>query len=279
MKARIHQATRAFTLLEIMVALAMLAVIVVAIYSCWYSIVKGSAVAAKAAAAGQRTRMAMQTVQDALLSACMYAQNQQYYSFVVDSEGDYSSLSFTAHLPGSFLRSRKFGGAEIRRLNFTIEPGPDSKKQLVLRQNVLLMDPDQDETENPLVLARDVNQFIVEFTDPNTGDWTSDWVNTNQLPKKVRVTLTLGDKFSDKPQESMVGTVALIAQPVQGVWQMPVGGVGMGGLGAGAPGQGQLPGGAQGGQQQQQQQQQQPGVGRGANFPGQGFNTQPGMTR
>jgi type II secretion system protein J len=228
MKSRRQQPARAFTLLELMVALAMLAVLVVAIYSCWYSIVKGAAVAAKAAATGQRTRMAMRTVQDALLSACMYTQNQQYYSFVLDAEGDYSSLSFTAHLPGSFLRSRKFGGAEIRRVNFTIEPGPDAKKQLVLRQNVLLMDPDRDEMENPVILAHDVGQFIIEVTDPNTGDWTSEWDNTNQLPKKVRITLTLGDKLSDHPQESMVGTVALIAQPVQGVWQMPGGPIGPG---------------------------------------------------
>lgn len=226
-----HRSTRAFTLLEIMVALALLAVIVMAIYSSWYSIVKGSAVAAKAAAAGQHTRMAMRSVEDGLLSACMYTQNQQYYSFVVSADGDYSSLSFTAHLPDTYLRSRKFGGAEIRRLNFTVEEGPDSKKQLVLRQNVLLMDPDKDEMENPVVLARDVTQFIVEFPDPSTGDWTTDWQNTNALPPKVRVTLTLGDKFSDKPQESMVGTVAMIAQPVQGIWQLP------GGPGGPFPGQ------------------------------------------
>jgi prepilin-type N-terminal cleavage/methylation domain-containing protein len=227
MKPRLHQPARAFTLLEIMVALAMLAVIVMAIYSCWFSIVKGSAVAAKAAAAGQRTRMAMQTVQNALLSACMYTQNQQYYSFLVDSEGDYTTLSFTAHLPDNFLRSRKFGGAEIRRLNFTIENGPDSKKELVLRQNVLLMDPDRDEMENPLVLARDVSQFTVQFPDPkNPGEWTSDWESTNQLPAEAWITLTLGDKSSDHPQEIMHGWVSLVAQSVQGVWQMPMGGLG-----------------------------------------------------
>jgi prepilin-type N-terminal cleavage/methylation domain-containing protein len=246
MRTRLHRSARAFTLLEIMVSLALLAVIVLAIYSSWYSIVKGSAVAARAAAAGQRTRMAMRTVQDGLLSACMYTQNQQYYSFVVGADGDYSTLSFTAHLPDSFLRSRKFGGANTRRLNFTVEEGPDSKKQLVLRQNVLLMDPDKDEMENPVVLARDVTQFIVEFPDPSTGDWTTDWQNTNTLPPKVRVTLTLGDKFSDKPQESMVGTVAMIAQPVQGVWQIPGG---PGGPGPQLPGNTQLPGQGPGGQQ------------------------------
>ncbi len=242
MRTRHHTSARAFTLLEIMVSLALLAVIVLAIYSSWYSIVKGSAVAARAAAAGQRTRMAMRTVQDSLLSACMYTQNQQYYSFVVSADGDYSTLSFTAHLPDSFLRSRKFGGADIRRLNFTVEEGPDSKKQLVLRQNVLLMDPDKDEMETPVVLARDVTQFIVEFPDPSTGDWTTDWQNTNTLPPKVRVTLTMGDKFSDKPQESMVGTVAMIAQPVQGIWQIPGG---LGGPGPQPPGNTQQPGGQQ----------------------------------
>jgi len=88
------------------------------------------------------------------------------------------------------------------------------------------MDPDRDEMENPLVLAHDVKQFIVEFIDPSSGDWTSDWPTTNQLPKEARITLTLGDKFSDRPQESMVMTVALAAQSVQGVWQMPMGPVG-----------------------------------------------------
>ena len=84
MKPRIHRNAGAFTLLEIMVALALLAVIVIAIYSSWFSIVKGSAAAARAAAAGQRSRIAMRTVQDALLSACMYAQNASYYTFVAN---------------------------------------------------------------------------------------------------------------------------------------------------------------------------------------------------
>lgn len=221
----------AFTLLEIMVALALLGVLIVAVYSSWFSIVKGSAAAARAADTGQRSRIAMAEVRDALLCSVMYAQNVRYYAFDVSADGDYSDISFTAHLPKSFLRSRKFDGADVRRVNFTIEDGQDGKKQLVLRQNVLLMDPDKDEVDNPVILAHDVSQFIVEFIDPKSGDWISDWAYTNQLPAKVRVTLTIGDKNSGAAQESMVSTVALPAQTVRPEWQAPMGAFNPGGVG------------------------------------------------
>ena len=209
-----------------MVALALLSVVVVAIYASWNSILKGSKIALDVAAAAQRTRITMRALKDSLLCACMYNQNSRYYSFLADSDGDYASLSFVARLPKSFPRSGKFGDLDVRRLTFEVESGPDGGKRLVLRQNPLLMEPDKDEVQNPLVLARDVNKFIVEFIDPRTGDWISDWAYTNQLPREVRVTVALGhlDQFSDQAQEALVGTVALPAQPVRVEWQMPLNG-------------------------------------------------------
>src|SRR5579863_6287010 len=171
MNTRPRQHRSAFTLIEIMVSLTILALIVSAIYSSWYAILKGSTTAATAAATAQRTRLTMRLVEDAFLGTCMYNQNNRYYSFLVDSEdSSFSSISFVSRLPKSFLRSRKFDGADIRRVTFTVENGPNGDKQLVLRQNLLLMDPDQDEVDNPLVVARDVKLFLVEFIDPKTKD-------------------------------------------------------------------------------------------------------------
>jgi prepilin-type N-terminal cleavage/methylation domain-containing protein len=239
MKLR-RQISRAFTLLEVMVAIALLAMVVAAIYASWNSILKGTKVALDVAAAAQRTRITMRALKDSLLCACMYNQNGRYYAFLADADGDYASLSFVARLPKSFPRSGKFGDLDVRRLNFTVENSPDGGKRLVLRQNALLMDPDKDEVENPLVLARDVNKFIVEFIDPQTGDWISEWANTNRLPREVRLTVALGhlDQFSSRPQEALVGTVALPAQPVRVEWQMPITGpAGVGGLnGSSTPG-------------------------------------------
>ena len=57
-------ARRAFTLLEIMVALSLLGVIIVAIYSAWRAIIKGTTVAHEVSMASQRTRITMHTIED-----------------------------------------------------------------------------------------------------------------------------------------------------------------------------------------------------------------------
>lgn len=208
-----------------MIALAILSVIIGAIYTSWYSIIRGAKLAGDVAAATQRSRISMQTIQEALLSTCSFAGNQKYYAFLGDADGDFASLSFAARLPKSFPRSGKFGDLDVRRVAFSIEPGPDNKRALVLRQSPVFMDPDKDEMEHPVVLARDVNNFIVEYLDPKTGDWITFWENTNQLPRMVRVSLGLGrlDKFSTTPQEVKVTAVALPAHLVQLQWEMPGG--------------------------------------------------------
>jgi prepilin-type N-terminal cleavage/methylation domain-containing protein len=130
MKTPSHR-RRAFTLLEIMVALALLSVIIIAIYSSWKAILKGTAVAREVAAASQRSRITMRTLEDSLLCACMFNANPGYYTFEANGDDtDYSSFSFVARLPKSFPRSGKFGDLDVRRLSFTIEPDKESGKNL-----------------------------------------------------------------------------------------------------------------------------------------------------
>ncbi len=234
----------AFTLLEIMVALALLSVVVMAIYSGWNAIVKGSRVGLDAAAASQRSRISMRTLQDALLSTCMFAQNGKYYGFVADTEGEFASLSFVARLPSTFSRAGRFDGVDVRRLNFTVESVGESKNCLVLRQYpLLLLEPDHVEEEHPLILARDVSKFILEFWDQKSGDWATEWSTTNRLPQMVRITLGLGrlDQYSSQPQELMFGVVALPAigmgnGAIGGPGGPPIGGPGgVGGIGGQQP--------------------------------------------
>ena len=158
-----------------------------AIYSSWTAILRASKVGLDAAASVQRSRIAIRMLEDSLGSAQSFAANLPYYYFLAEN-GNEAALSFVARLDKSFPRSGKFGDFEVRRLTFSVEPAPDGGRQLVLRQMPLLMEePDADEKQHPIVLARNVKAFEMLFYDTNKNppDWVDEWkeAKTNQLPK------------------------------------------------------------------------------------------------
>jgi len=190
----------AFTLIEIMMAIAIFALLIAAVYSTWVVILKSAQVGQAAAARVQRERIAIRTLEDSLTCIQSFQASMKYYSFNV-TNGQQPGLSFVARVPDIFPRDGKFD-SNLRRLTFTVEAtGEDSERDLVLRQNPILMDLDTDEQQIPLVLARNVKDFIVECWDTNALDWVDGWDSTNSLPPMVRITLALaldskGSQFS-----------------------------------------------------------------------------------
>jgi prepilin-type N-terminal cleavage/methylation domain-containing protein len=194
---------RAFTLIEIMVAIMIFMMVVAAVYSTWIVVLKASVVGKEAAAQVQRQRIAVRTIEDSLTGIQSFQASMRYYSFVVQN-GDQPELSFTARLPDNFPRNGRFVQSgtgrdfPVRRLAFTVEAPPaylgydNSEKDLVLRQNPILMDMDPLEQSTPLVLARNVKDFTVECWDTNEQSWATEWDKTNSIPPLIRVTLTLG---------------------------------------------------------------------------------------
>ena len=205
----------AFTLIEVMVALAIFTGVVAAIYSCWTSVLRSSQVGLAAAAEAQRKRVAVRCLEDAFLSTQMYNQNARYYSFLADTASDEASLSLVARLPKSFPRSGNFEGQPLRRVTFTLEPHAGGGKALLMHQNPILFEPDVEEEQNPLVLARDVRAFIVEFWGPNSREWEPEWLSTNQLPRLVRFSIGFGGPGRKLQEEDVVTRV--ITLPTLGV--------------------------------------------------------------
>ena len=90
------------------------------------------------------------------------------------------------------------------------------------------MDLDKDEKEHPIVLAKNVKGFEMQFwdTDKNPPDWVDEWrePKTNQLPKLVMITLKLADNpHSSRVTEEITRIISLPAVTVQPVWQVPRG--------------------------------------------------------
>ena len=217
-----------------MIAIGILSLVLAAIYSSWTAILRASKTGLEAAASAQRARITVRVLEDSLGSAQSFAANLRHYYFGAEN-GSEAMLSFVARLSKSFPRSGKFGDLDVRRLTFSVEASPDGGNQLVLRQMPLVMEePDTDEKEHPLVLAKNVKGFEMQFwaTDKNPPDWVDEWKEqkTNQLPKLVMITLKLADNpHSSKITEEITRIINLPAMTVQQVWQVP--------RGAGGPGQ------------------------------------------
>ena len=244
-----------------MLAMAIFTVIVAAIYSSWLLIMRATKVGQEATAQIQRRRMAVWTIEDALNCIQSFQASVSYYTFVIQN-GDDPLLSFTARLPDDFPRNGEFGGFNVRRVTFSVEQGPGSENDLVLRQNPILMDMSKDEEDHPLVLARNVKSFEVDCWDPTANDWSQEWDNTNSVPTLVRFTLVLGGNknngFNDAgPTLAVTRVVAIPSMTVPTQAQMPGGGGGGGGGAGFGPRNG-------------------PGTGRPTPQPGPNNNFQPG---
>jgi prepilin-type N-terminal cleavage/methylation domain-containing protein len=248
MKRRPATPASAFTLVEMMIAIGILSLVLAAIYSSWTAILRASKTGLDAAASAQRARITIRVLEDSLGSAQSFAANLPYYYFDAEN-GDSPVLSFVARLSKSFPRSGKFGDLDVRRVTFSLEGAPDGSRQLVLRQNPLVMDMDIDEQEHPIVLAKNVKGFEMQFWDANkkppelVDEW--DGAKTNQLPKMMMITLKLADNpHSTRVTEEITRIISIPSVTVQQVWQMPRGMGGPGTPGApGAPGAPGTPGG------------------------------------
>ena len=203
-----------FTLIEVMVSIAIFMVVMGSVIACWKCIVNGKIIAEKAAASAQRARIGIKTVEDALSSSEISQGNLQYYAFLTDTSGKFAALSVAAHPPADFPGSGLFGDNVIRRVTIDVE-NVDGVNNLVMNQSPLLEALDEKNTPYPITLARDVSIFMLEFWSPQDGDWASSFDVTNAFPTMVRVTLGVGHPAdrSDVPYDLIVRTIAMPCQP------------------------------------------------------------------
>ena len=197
----------AFTLIEILIAIFIFAIVMASVYGTWNLVMRGSRSALRAVADARRTKMTSAVLTEALSSAVFFSQNAKHYSMIADTSGPYGAITFVSVLSDSFPGSGAFGGERVRRVTFSVDPG---RKDLLLEQSSMLADLNQTEPQR-MVLAHDVETFQLEFWDNRLGDYITEWTLTNQLPILVRVTLGFGkgDGFKGQPVEMVSRTIRL----------------------------------------------------------------------
>ena len=242
MKTSLHQIRRgsiAFTLIEVLLAIGIFSMVMIAIYSSWSAILRGSRSGLAAAAEVQRARITIRALEESLGSCLLYADNIKYYAFFADTSGENTYLSFVARLPNSFPGSGMFPGQDLRRVTFEVDP----EGTLLLRQSPVLEATELIGEPYTIKLAPHVSAFAMEFFDARTSQWIPEWMYTNQLPRMIRLALGFGkDATSGSPQRLTMRTI-----PLNSIAITRIGAVGGGAVGGALPGGIQQGGNFQGG--------------------------------
>jgi type II secretory pathway pseudopilin PulG len=204
-------ATSAFTILELMLAIGIFAMVLMAIYAIWIGILRGTQAGMKAAAEVQRSRMALRTLEDAFTSAEYFMANMKYYLFFADTSGDMAAVSIAARLPASFPGVGRYGSQVVRRVSFFTEPGKNGTSDLIMSQHPIMLATNSVNQAYTIVLARDVTFFQLAFYDERKSEWLDEWKYTNQLPKLVQIALGIGRSAGNasKPSDLVYSLVAL----------------------------------------------------------------------
>ncbi len=202
-----------FTLLEVLVALMVFTGVLASLFATWTIVLRSNTAALRLTAEAQRARMAIRTLEDAIVAAEMVAGlNGRHYSFLVDTSNEFAMLSFVGHMSDSFPGSGYFGDERVRRITFAVE-----ENQLLMEQNSILASLDEKNRAYPLVLARDVRMFTLDFWEPRRSEWIPEWppMLTNTLPRLIRVTLGVGTSNKKQPDQIVSRIISLPGAGIQ----------------------------------------------------------------
>jgi len=218
----VRRSLRAFTLIEVMLAIMIFSMVLVAIYSSWHAIIRSSRAGQKAAAEAQRTRVALRALEESLGSTVMFLQNMPYYSFQTGIIDDFGAISFVSHLPPSFPGSGLFGDQVTRRITFSVKE--EKGQNLLLLQQTPLLEPEETaETPYTITLGSNVREFRFSFFDTNTMEWAEEWPWTNRLPKMVRAQMAFADRTRPlSPRDMVTRTIYLSSVAIPREAQVPI---------------------------------------------------------
>ena len=219
MRVKPKTARQAFTLLEVIIAISVFSLIMIGVIACWKCVIQGTETGRKAAANAQYARVAINSVETALATAEM-CENTNFYYCDFDNNGDFTYFTLVSHLPPSFPFSGYFSDfAAVRRVTLQVRPEPDGEKSLVLTQTPVLEGGDEERDPYPIVLAREVTFFRLDFWSTKEQDYLPNWDAVGQLPPRVRVMLGVGHMANDRSAPFEVVTrvvdIPATAHPIQ----------------------------------------------------------------
>jgi general secretion pathway protein J len=193
---------RAVTLIEVMVAMAILAIVSTLLYTGFVQTANNKKRIESELERNHEVRMGLERIVRELSMAFVSAQanpllGATYKSaFIGKEEAGGSRIDFT-----SFSHQRLYRDAhesDQNELSYFLADDPDdASKNALVRREQNRIDDDPQEGGTAQILIRDVQEFELSYLDPQSGEWLKSWDTTqaamqpNRLPSQVRITLTV----------------------------------------------------------------------------------------
>jgi general secretion pathway protein J len=208
-------AARGMTMIEVMVALAILAMIGLLIYGAFDSLSKGKKSEGMRAERARQGRDAILRITREMSGAFISLHNPQSQAlitratgFIAQNNGTFDRVDFTSFAHKRVERDAK--ESDQAEVGYFVVPDPDVRDKMdLVRREQTPIDADIKRGGVVNVLAENVEEFDLRYVDPTTGIWQETWDSTQQtaqlarLPFEVRIRLVL--KETARPDQAPAG--------------------------------------------------------------------------
>ena len=203
-----HHRHSAFTLLEIMLAITILAVVATAVYSTWNAGLAGWKRSATITEYLQRERVVMETLTELTQSAVFFNSRDSLYEVLGSREeqtGD--SISFVT-ASDLLLPQTETTASAMRRV--TISMSRDTRGRPFLGiSNAPVLEPERIPEPVIHVLSSDVCGFAVRYRDPHSVSWVDEWAEPSIIPSAIEYTVAFGSNDGRTPPVIVTRTIEL----------------------------------------------------------------------
>lgn len=175
----------AFTLLEIMLAVTILGLLVIAVSSTWSAGLRGWKRSYGLAEDFQRQRVVLESLADLMQSMVYWPDARSLYALRGEHDRFGSgSISFVTGSDALLPASEPMAGG-LRRVTIAFERGADGAGALTIQSAPAMRETDRVEERPVSVIARDVTGFVIRYRHPQTGAWKEGWEEPTSLPTGV----------------------------------------------------------------------------------------------
>ena len=188
MRRRTHNG---FTLLEVMLAVTILAVVFTAVYGIWSVSLQSWRRGENAAAMFQRQRVVLQALSELTKSAVYFDANPGLYRLYGrrnETEGD--SISFVTE-SDALLPLSEMPIAGMRRVTIWLAKDQLGRPVLAIA-NAPALEIDDAPPPASHVLSTDVSGFVVKYWHASMSEWRDEWQEENSMPDAIEFAVTFG---------------------------------------------------------------------------------------